>query len=108
MDGAASDLRPGLPWQMVELHEPVRILFIIETTPAAMQRIMDRNPGIDSLCRNSWVQLATLDPNSNEIHLLQRGKFERYQPESNELPKVVSSADWYRGWRDHLGYALIE
>ena len=28
MDGAASDLRTGLPWQMVEIHEPVRILFV--------------------------------------------------------------------------------
>ena len=33
MDGAASDLRPGLPWQMVEIHEPMRILFVVETTP---------------------------------------------------------------------------
>ena len=33
MDGAASDLRTGLPWQMVEIHEPVRILFVVETTP---------------------------------------------------------------------------
>ena len=32
MEGASSDLRTGLPWQMVEIHEPVRILFIIETT----------------------------------------------------------------------------
>ena len=35
MNGHASDLRTGLPWQMVELHEPVRILFIIETTQTA-------------------------------------------------------------------------
>ena len=33
MDGHASDLRTGLPWQMVEIHEPVRILFVVETTP---------------------------------------------------------------------------
>ena len=33
MDGAASDLRTGLPWQMVEIHEPVRLLFVCETTP---------------------------------------------------------------------------
>ena len=62
MDGAASDLRTGLPWQMVEIHEPVRSLFIIETTPEAMLRIMDRNEGIGRLCRNGWVQLAVLDP----------------------------------------------
>ena len=62
MDGAASDLRPGLPWQMVEIHEPVRLLFIIETTPEAMLRIMERHEGIGKLCRNGWVQLTTLSP----------------------------------------------
>ena len=45
MDGAASDLRTGLPWQMVEIHEPVRSLFLIETTAESMLRIMDRNAG---------------------------------------------------------------
>lgn len=108
MDGAASDLRPGLPWQMVEIHEPVRLLFIVETTPQAMEQIMDRNPGIAQLCRHDWVQLATLDPHSATIHLLRHGKFEVYQPQSNELPQVTSSTQWYRGWRDHLGFAAID
>jgi uncharacterized protein YbcC (UPF0753/DUF2309 family) len=108
MDGAASDLRPGLPWQMVEIHEPVRLLFIIESTPQAMEQIMDRNPAIAQLCRHDWVQLATLDPHSATIHLLRRGKFEVYQPQSNELPQVKSSTQWYRGWRDHLGFAAID
>ena len=49
MDGAASDLRPGLPWQMVEIHEPVRLLFIIETTPEAMTRIIEDNDAIARL-----------------------------------------------------------
>src|SRR5204862_4027006 len=69
MDGAASDLRTGLPWQMVEIHEPVRSLFIIETTAEAMLRIMDRNEGIGRLCRNRWIQLAVQDPESGEISL---------------------------------------
>jgi uncharacterized protein len=107
MDGAASDLRPGLPWQMVEIHEPVRQLFIIETTPAAMMMILDRNPPIAALCRNEWVQLATLDPISPRIDWFHRGKFHQYKPETAELPEVASSADWYRGWRDHLGYAVV-
>ena len=77
MDGAASDLRTGLPWQMVEIHEPVRSLFIIETTPEAMLRIMDRNEGIGRLCRNGWVQLAVLDPESRAISVFQDGEFQR-------------------------------
>ncbi len=65
MDGAASDLRCGLPWQMVEIHEPVRILFVIETTPEAMLEILDRNPGLSKLVRNEWVQLAVQAPDQN-------------------------------------------
>ena len=30
MDGSASDLRTGLPWQMVEIHEPVRLMIVCE------------------------------------------------------------------------------
>lgn len=108
MDGAASDLRPGLPWQMVEIHEPVRLLFIIETTPETMLQIMDRNPGIGQVCRNGWVQLATLSPDSSQIHVLRNGRFESYQPESGEIPRTPTSTHWYRGLRDNLGFAQIE
>ncbi len=108
MDGAASDLRTGLPWQMVEIHEPMRLLMVIETTPAAISAIMDRNPGIGRLCRNGWVQLATLCPDSSQVHLLRGEQFVPYRPESTKLPQVASSLSSYRGWRDHLGYAQIK
>ena len=107
MDGAASDLRPGLPWQMVEIHEPVRLLFVIETTPKAMQRIIDDNEAIAQLVHGDWVQLAVFDPNSPAIYRYFGGEFVRYAPESPELPIVESSIDWYRGQRDHLGFASI-
>ncbi|MEX2112915.1 MAG: DUF2309 domain-containing protein [Pirellulales bacterium] len=107
MDGAASDLRPGLPWQMVEIHEPVRLLFVIETTAAAMLAILERNPGIGRLVHNEWVQLAVLDPDSPTLQIYRRGRFERYLPESKELPVAASSVEWYGGWRDHLGCASI-
>ena len=108
MEGAASDLRTGLSAQMTEIHEPLRNLFVIETTPAAMERIMNGNPTIARLCRHEWVQLATLSPEDSTIHLFRNGTFERYETESDQLPEAASSVDWYRGWRDHLGYASIK
>jgi uncharacterized protein YbcC (UPF0753/DUF2309 family) len=108
MDGAASDLRAGLPWQMVEIHEPVRILFVIETRPETMLRIMDRDPGIGKLCRNEWIQLAVLSPDSAEVQVFRNGAFHPYQPQATTLPRAASSVDWYRGWRDHLEFAEIE
>tara|TARA_R110002111_G_scaffold2705_4_gene17976 strand:+ start:78198 stop:81323 length:3126 start_codon:yes stop_codon:yes gene_type:complete len=107
MDGASSDLRPGLPLQMVEIHEPVRLLFVIETTKAAMRRIIADNPAIARLVNGNWVQLAVLNSETSQIQVFRNGDFEIYKPETKELPVVDSSIDWYRGWRDHLGFASI-
>ncbi|NOY43790.1 MAG: DUF2309 domain-containing protein [Planctomycetes bacterium] len=107
MDGAASDLRPGLYHQMIEIHEPLRLLFVIETTPEAILKIMEADEGIAKLIHGHWVQLATLDSDSAEIHLYQNGKFSLYQPTIAELPECGCSADWYRGWRNHLGFAQV-
>jgi len=107
MDGAASDLRPGLPLQMVEIHEPVRLLFVIETTVDAMNRIIADNQSIARLVQGNWVQLAVFDGETSQIHLFHRGKFQPYLPETQEIPTVDSSIHWYRGWRDHLGFASI-
>ena len=41
------------------------------------------------------------------LRLFRHGEFVPYTPESDELPEVPWSADWYRGWRDHLGFARV-
>jgi uncharacterized protein YbcC (UPF0753/DUF2309 family) len=107
MDGAASDLRGGLPWQSVEIHEPVRCLFILETRPELIEKIMNRIPIVGKILRNGWAQLALLDPDSNKIKVYRHGAYHDYEPETTELPRVASSIDWYRGWRDNLGFAQI-
>lgn len=107
MEGAASDLRTGLSQQMVEIHEPVRILFVVETRPEVILSIMSKNPLIDTYIRNEWVQIATLDPNSANIQLFTQSGFQPYTPSEAVLPEAKTSLDWYRGWRDHLGFARI-
>jgi uncharacterized protein len=107
MDGAASDLRTGLPWQMVEIHEPVRLMIICEVDAAVMLRILERNPMMMQMTVNRWVQLAVLDPHSQKVKVFQNGAFRDYRPEARHLPRAASSIDWYRGWRDFLEFAEI-
>ena len=107
MDGAASDLRTGLPWQMVEIHEPVRLLIVCETTLAVMQKVLDGNPLGKSMTEGGWVQLAVLSPETGELLVFEDGAFRPYKPGASSLPTAPSSADWYRGWRDHLEFAQI-
>lgn len=108
MDGAASDLRTGLPWQGVEIHEPIRCLFVIEAKPEAIEKIMKRNPAVGNILRNGWVQLALLDPDSSQVQVYQNGKYVPYVPSVNELPRAKSSAAWFRGWREHMDFAEID
>ena len=108
MDGAASDLRTGLPWQMVEIHEPVRLLFVSRRRRRRCCGIMDSTRRSGRMVRNGWVQLAVLDPDSPAIQVFRDGGVPRRtsrRPTSCRGPP--SSVDWYRGWRDHLEFAEI-
>lgn len=107
MDGASSDLRTGLPWQMIEFHEPVRLLFVVEVETARLEELLARNAVVGRLCLNEWVRLATIHPETREIRLLESGVFRRFDSQAKRLPRASSSVDWYRGWRDHLEFAEI-
>ncbi|HZZ78092.1 MAG TPA: DUF2309 domain-containing protein [Gemmataceae bacterium] len=108
MDGAASDLRPGLPWQGVEIHEPLRLMFVIETTPEVMFKVLKHDSTIDRIIRNHWSHLALLSPHSNELRVFRDGEFHLYHPDNLSLSQVRASTDWYRGSRSNLAFAQIE
>lgn len=107
MEGTSSDLRTGLYQQMVEIHEPVRITFVIESTPEAMQSIMDRNAAIKRLVIGEWVHLAVIDSETSEIQVFRNGEFVLYESDSQQLAEKDSSLQCYAGFRDHLPFFSI-
>lgn len=107
MEGASSDLRTGLYQQMIEIHEPMRLMFVIETTEAIMTKIMNENEAIGRLCRGEWVRLAIMDPKTGELSQFKDGEFAAYRPNRNPLPEVAVSSDWFAGSRDHLTPAFV-
>lgn len=107
MDGSSSDLRPGLPWQMVEIHEPVRLLTLIESTPEKVLLMLQKNETLARLCNNAWIWLACLDPESSQIQIYRQGAFVPYQAEVDALPESWPSSRWYSGLRENLDFAAI-
>jgi uncharacterized protein YbcC (UPF0753/DUF2309 family) len=102
MDGAQSDLRTGLPWQMVEIHEPTRLAIVVETSRDRLQQVVEANPSIERLVRNRWIWLACLDADSASLWELRSGGFVAHRP-GHSLPVVVGdSATWYHGKRGFL------
>ena len=102
MDGHASDLRTGLPWQMVEIHEPVRMLFVIETTPQRLTKVIDASAALKQLVENRWIRVATIDPESGRVHVRRDGGFEEFDGPLERLPVALSSAEWYGGKLDSI------
>jgi len=107
MDGHASDLRTGLPWQMVEIHEPVRILFVVETTPDRLMRVVNSSPALKQVVENRWVRVATIDPVSGCLQIHRNAGFEPFGSAVERLPFAHSSAEWYAGKKEHLRMAWI-
>jgi len=107
MDGHASDLRTGLPWQMVEIHEPVRLLTIVEAEPATLQRILATAPDLARLIENRWIQVVAWSPTEATFWVFDRGRFVLHTPDSTEIPIVDRSVDFYRGRRGYLGPAHV-
>ena len=107
MDGHASDLRTGLPWQTVEIHEPIRLLVVIEATPERIMASAERLPGVKNLVVNQWIQLVSWDPDTGALTVFENGEFVPYVPEHNDIPVVDRSVSWYAGHREHLAPARV-
>jgi len=107
MDGHASDLRTGLPWQMVEIHEPVRLLVVIDATPERILAAAEAVPAVKRLVVNRWIQLVSWHPDTGALAVFQDGGFVAYRPERTDIPVVERSVSWYSGHRGHLAPARI-
>lgn len=107
MDGHASDLRTGLPWQMVEIHEPLRLLLVVEAAPQRLEAILRTRPDLGRLVTNGWIRLVAWDPDSAAMHVHDRGVFRPHVPQGAALPVVHRSVQFYAGARGHLGFAHV-
>jgi uncharacterized protein YbcC (UPF0753/DUF2309 family) len=109
MNGSLSDLRTGLPRQMIEIHEPVRLQLVIEATAATINAVLERQPSIRELVENEWVHVVALDPNDGSV--LVWSPTTRFRPWSSvhtSLPRAASSTAWYAGHEGLLSPALID
>jgi len=107
MDGNASDLRTGLPWQMVEIHEPVRLLVVIDAAPERILAAAEAVPAVKRLVVNRWIQLVSWHPRTGALAVFADGGFVPYVPERTDIPVVERSVSWYAGRRDHLPPARV-
>jgi uncharacterized protein YbcC (UPF0753/DUF2309 family) len=74
------DLRPGLPWQMIEVHDPVRLLVIVEHKPELVLKAIQSSPEVFEWYKNGWVHIVALHPEEQQFYYFRNGAFTKYNP----------------------------
>lgn len=74
------DLRPGLPVQMIEVHDPARLLIIVEHFPEVVLNTIQSVPEMYEWFINEWVHLVTINPETSDLSYFKDGRFSDYVP----------------------------
>ncbi len=109
MEGTNSDLRTGLPKQMVEIHEPLRLQILVEAKTEILGEIYGRQESIQELVGGGWVLLSAIDPETGEISVFERGVgFVPWQPTDKDIPICDTSTEYFQDMNDPLPPVLVK
>lgn len=103
-NGVEGDLRTGLPAQMVEIHDPIRLLMVVEQEAEIALAALKREPALFEWVENGWMRYATISPSTHEISLFFEGKMISVDVSAWPKPPTAknSAALLARGSRNNL------
>lgn len=73
-NGVEGDVRTGLPSQMIEIQDPIRLMLLIEQEPEVALAALKREPALYEWIANYWVRYVTLSPTSHQVFCFNDGK----------------------------------
>ncbi len=106
-NGIDGDLRPGLPGQMIEVHEPVRLLIIVEHFPEIVLKTIKSVDAMYEWFINEWVNLVAINPETKELSVFKDGAFTSYTPLSKSVSHVANLTPILEKEEDNLPVYLI-
>jgi uncharacterized protein YbcC (UPF0753/DUF2309 family) len=108
------DLRPGLPWQMIEVHDPVRLLVIVEQQPDIVLKAIQSSDEVFEWYKNEWVHIIALHPQEQQFYYFRNGGFTKYQPitAADQIKSIKNMEKFIEGAREmetnHIVHATEE
>ena len=107
-NGVESDLRTGLPSQMIELHDPLRLLLVVEQTPEVALKAARKSPAIFEWVHNDWVRFAAIHPTDGLVYLYEKGEMIRPALSARALPSGRGSLAICQGKSGNIPVHQIE
>jgi uncharacterized protein YbcC (UPF0753/DUF2309 family) len=107
-NGIDGDLRPGLPSQMIEVHDPLRLLIVVEHFPEIVKYAITKVPSTYEWFINNWVNLVALHPETKELYRFVNGEFEVYNPIPFDIHTINNSLEYAITSSENLNITLIK
>jgi uncharacterized protein YbcC (UPF0753/DUF2309 family) len=107
-NGIDGDLRPGLPSQMIEVHDPLRLLIIVEHFPEVVLKTIQKAPETYEWYINEWVHLVAIHPETKELFWFKEGQFKPYTPLTKNLQKVENITPLIESNEENFPVYVIE
>ena len=94
--GHNGDLQLGLPWQSVcdgdrLLHEPLRLMAVVEAPLERIDMIVERNPILQQLFGNDWVAVAARENPTQPWQRWTRAGWRPWKEEAEETEVSTST-----------------
>ncbi|TAF31673.1 MAG: DUF2309 domain-containing protein [Cytophagales bacterium] len=86
-NGIDGDLRTGLPQQALDIHEPLRLMLVVEHYPELVLDLLKQDMPIRDLMGRAWLHFVVVDPRDRRVY--QYGsdyEWHEYLPLTTSLP----------------------
>ncbi|MCK9394326.1 MAG: DUF2309 domain-containing protein [Methylobacter sp.] len=91
-NGVEGDLRTGLPSQMIEVHEPARLLIVVDQTCEILDKTIAKLGPLKEWLDNDWIRFVSCHPASRELSLYSVNGWETVElPDGGEVPHATHS-----------------
>lgn len=102
-NGVEGDLRTGLPSQMIEVHEPARLLVAVEQTREILDKAIEQLGPLREWLDNTWISFVSCHPVSRQLHLYSVDGWEAIDlPAHCDVPSATHSEQIIVGQTDTL------
>lgn len=106
------DLLPGLPWQTIEPHDPVRLMVIVEHYPEIVLEAIKSSEAIYEWYHNEWVHICAMHPETGEFFYFSNGHFNHYHVDPLHIQSIKDVHDLFEQapgmMTSHITHATFE
>lgn len=106
-NGIDGDLRPGLPSQMIEVHDPVRLLLVVEHFPEVVLKTIQKSSETYEWFINEWVHLIVIHPITRELFHFKEGRVSNYKTLTESIQKVADIETFLESQTENISVHLI-